>query len=79
VENACFCSELVADGFKRRSWRVKPLDFAYTPVFDEITVLCDDQRWEVDGKAGTALYPESCYEKLVKLFGQEEAGWAQLP
>jgi len=25
------------------------------PVFDEITDLCNYQRWVVDGKAGTAL------------------------
>ncbi|MEQ1843134.1 MAG: hypothetical protein ABL994_22250, partial [Verrucomicrobiales bacterium] len=67
VNDAYFCSELVADGFKhaghdifkRRSWRVKPLDFAYTPVFDEITDLCNykrwDKRWAVDSKTGTNL------------------------
>jgi len=45
VKDAYFCSELVAeayeaaghDVFKRSAWRVKPLDFAYTPVFREIT------------------------------------------
>jgi uncharacterized protein YycO len=63
VDKAYFCSELVADGFKhaghdifkRRSWRVKPLDFAYTPVFDEITELCGYRRWEIDPAAGTRL------------------------
>ena len=55
VNDAYFCSELVADGFKaaghdifkRKSWRVKPLDFAYTPVFREVTKECNYQRWPV--------------------------------
>lgn len=44
VEDSYFCSELIADAFLkcghdvfgRRPWRVKPLDFAHTPLFEEI-------------------------------------------
>jgi hypothetical protein len=44
VEDAYFCSELIAEAFTanghdifgRHPWRVKPLDFAYTPLFREI-------------------------------------------
>ncbi|MEI8011627.1 MAG: hypothetical protein WCI27_03975 [Candidatus Omnitrophota bacterium] len=44
VRDAYFCSELIADAFKaadcavfgEKSWRVKPLDFAFNPVFHEV-------------------------------------------
>lgn len=46
VKDAYFCSELVADAFKKqkwplfgmKSWRVKPLDFALNPFFEEVIV-----------------------------------------
>lgn len=59
VKDAYFCSELVAeayleaghDVFKRSAWRVKPLDFAYTPVFREITSELGFVRTPVGGAA----------------------------
>ena len=45
VDNAYFCSELLADAFRyganqeifdRSSWRVKPLDFRLNPLFEEV-------------------------------------------
>lgn len=44
IKDAYFCSELAADAFKEqgrpvfgmKSWRVKPLDFALNPFFEEI-------------------------------------------
>ncbi|MEM0968168.1 MAG: hypothetical protein AAGJ31_02350 [Verrucomicrobiota bacterium] len=53
VSDSYFCSELIAeaflvnghDVFGRKPWRVKPLDFAFSPFFEEID--CDYQRWPV--------------------------------
>lgn len=53
VKGSYFCSELVAEAFqqcrhdifKRLPWRVKPLDFAYTPMLEEID--CDFKQWDI--------------------------------
>lgn len=58
VKGSYFCSELIADAFLetghdvfgRKPWRVKPLDFAHTPLFEEVD--CNFKRWTADSIDG---------------------------
>lgn len=54
VKDSYFCSELVAEAFlvnghdlfHRKAWRVKPLDFAFNPMFRQVD--CGYQRFPAD-------------------------------
>ncbi len=60
VKDSYFCSELLAEGFLasghdvfgRKPWRVKPLDFAHTPLFEEVD--CGYERWVLEDEAPAA-------------------------
>lgn len=76
VKDAYFCSELVADAFTaaghnlffRKSWRVKPLDFAFNPLFMEVD--CDYQRMAVVPPGQTPPVMETVTAVVLNESGQ---------
>lgn len=61
VDHAYFCSELIAEAFEKRgyklfaraAWRVKPLDFLFNPIFTEVD--CDFERIPLNDTAKIEL------------------------